>query len=117
LIVEALATGCAAVASYISIHNMCAWMIDRFGNDEQRAYWLPALVTMEKLASYCLTEPGSGSDAGALKTRAVLDDGNYVLTGQKQFISGAGTSDIYVIMARTGDDGPNGVSAMIVPAD
>ncbi|WP_395516568.1 acyl-CoA dehydrogenase family protein [Pseudorhizobium flavum] len=117
LIIEALASGCPAVASYISIHNMCAWMIDRFGNQQQREQWLPGLVTMERLASYCLTEPGSGSDAAALKTRAVREGHHYVVSGQKQFISGAGASDVYVVMVRTGDDGPKGISTLVVPAD
>ena len=117
LIIEALAAGCPAVASYISIHNMCAWMIDRFGSQQQREQWLPGLVTMERLASYCLTEPGSGSDAAALKTRAVRDGDHYVVSGQKQFISGAGASDVYVVMVRTGDDGPKGISTLVVPAD
>lgn len=117
LIIEGLATGCPAVASYISIHNMCAWMIDRFGSEEQRRSWLPALVTMETLASYCLTEPGSGSDAAALKTKAVRDGDHYVVTGEKQFISGAGATDVYIVMVRTGEDGPKGVSTLVVPAD
>ncbi|CAD7039067.1 acyl-CoA dehydrogenase [Pseudorhizobium endolithicum] len=117
LIIEALASGCPAVASYISIHNMCAWMIDRFGSDEQRRRWLPGLVTMDMLSSYCLTEPASGSDAAALKTKAVRDGDHYVVTGEKQFISGAGASDLYVIMVRTGEDGPKGISTLVVPAD
>ncbi len=117
LIMEALAGGCPAVASYISIHNMCAWMVDRFGNQQQREQWLPGLVTMDRLASYCLTEPGSGSDAAALKTRAVRDGDHYVVSGQKQFISGAGASDVYVVMVRTGEDGPKGISTLLVPAD
>jgi alkylation response protein AidB-like acyl-CoA dehydrogenase len=116
LIFEALSTGCPTVASYISIHNMCAWMIDNFGSDAQRRKWLPDLCTMEKLASYCLTEPGAGSDAAALRTRAERDGDHYVLTGQKQFISGAGNPhDFYVVMARTGEDGPKGVSTIVVP--
>lgn len=114
LIFEALSGGCPAIAAYISINNMCAWMIDRFGTEVQRQAWLPTLVTMERLASYCLTEPGSGSDAGALRTRAVRDGDHYVLDGSKQFISGAGVSDIYVIMARTGEPGPRGISAFVV---
>ncbi|MBL8588933.1 MAG: isobutyryl-CoA dehydrogenase [Methylobacteriaceae bacterium] len=115
LIFEALATGCPTVSAYISIHNMCAWMIDAFGSPEQRARWLPALCAMDKLASYCLTEPGAGSDAGALKTRATREGDHYVLNGQKQFISGAGnTDDFYVVMARTGEDGPKGVSTIVV---
>lgn len=114
LIFEALSTGCPTVAAYISIHNMCAWMIDRYGSDEQRQRFLPRLCTMEHLASYCLTEPGAGSDAAALKTKAVLDGEHYVLDGQKQFISGAGVSDIYVVMVRTGEAGPAGISTLVV---
>ncbi|MDE2364073.1 MAG: isobutyryl-CoA dehydrogenase [Hyphomicrobiales bacterium] len=115
LIFDALATGCPTVAAYISIHNMAAWMIDSYGSDEQRRKWLPALCTMEKLASYCLTEPGAGSDAAALRTRAVRDGDHYVLNGQKQFISGAGNPhDFYVVMARTSDDGARGVSTIVV---
>ncbi len=117
LIFEALSTGCPTVAAYISIHNMCAWMIDRYGSDEQRRRLLPKLCTMEHLASYCLTEPGAGSDAAALKTKAVLDGDHYVLDGQKQFISGAGVSDIYVVMARTGEAGPGGISTIVVEKD
>jgi len=114
LIFEALSTGCPTVAAYVSIHNMCAWMIDRYGEDGQRQRFLPKLCTMEHLASYCLTEPGAGSDAAALKTRAVLDGDHYVLDGQKQFISGAGVSDVYVVMARTGGPGPAGISTLVV---
>lgn len=114
LIFEALSTGCPTVAAYISIHNMCAWMIDRYGSQEQRQGFLPKLCTMEHLASYCLTEPGAGSDAAALKTRAILDGDHYVLDGQKQFISGAGVSDIYVVMVRTGEAGPSGISTLVV---
>jgi alkylation response protein AidB-like acyl-CoA dehydrogenase len=117
LIFEALATGCPTVAAYMSIHNMSAWLIDAFGNDEQRKKWLPRLCTMEFLASYCLTEPGAGSDAAALATRAVRDGGHYVLNGEKQFISGAGAGDLYVVMARTGGAGPSGISAFVVPGD
>lgn len=117
LIFEALATGCPTVSAYISIHNMAAWMIDRYGSDEQRRRFLPKLVTMEHLASYCLTEPGAGSDAAALKTRAVRDGDHYVLHGQKQFISGAGEGDLYVVMARTGGEGPSGISTLVVPGD
>ena len=117
LVFEALSRACPAFSAFISIHNMAAWMIDRFGNDEQRQRFLPKLTSMEWLASYCLTEPGSGSDAAALKTRAVRDGGDYVLNGAKQFISGAGDSDIYVVMVRTGDDGPKGISALVVPKD
>ncbi|MFL5137608.1 MAG: acyl-CoA dehydrogenase family protein [Microvirga sp.] len=117
LIFEALAMGCPTVSAYISIHNMAAWMIDRFGSDEQRRRWLPGLVTMEQLASYCLTEPGAGSDAAALKTRALRDGDHYVLDGQKQFISGAGAGDLYVVMVRTGGEGPSGISTLVVPGD
>jgi alkylation response protein AidB-like acyl-CoA dehydrogenase len=114
LIFEALSTGCPTVAAYISIHNMCAWMIDRYGSAEQRAAFLPKLCTMEHLASYCLTEPGAGSDAAALKTKAVRDGDHYILDGQKQFISGAGVSDLYVVMVRTGEAGPSGISTVVV---
>ena len=117
LIFEALATGCPTVAAYMSIHNMVAWMIDVFGTDAQRSRFLPSLCAMELLGSYCLTEPGSGSDAAALQTRAVRHGDHYVLSGQKQFISGAGTSDLYVVMARTGGDGPAGISTFLVIGD
>jgi alkylation response protein AidB-like acyl-CoA dehydrogenase len=113
-IFEQLATGDPTTAAFLSIHNMCAWMIDTFGTEEQRKLWLPRLASMDVIASYCLTEPGAGSDAGALSTRAVKDGGDYVLDGVKQFISGAGASDVYVVMARTGGDGPRGISAFIV---
>jgi alkylation response protein AidB-like acyl-CoA dehydrogenase len=114
LIFEALSSGCPSVAAYISIHNMCCWMIDSYGSEEQRQRWLPRMTTMEHLGSYCLTEPGAGSDAAALKTRAMRDGDYYVLNGQKQFISAAGASDIYVVMVRTGEDGPKGISTLIV---
>ena len=117
MIFEALAKGCPTVAAYISIHNMCCWMIDIYGTEAQRAEWCPRLATMGTLASYCLTEPGAGSDASALSTRAVKDGDDYLLTGQKQFISGAGTSDVYLVMARTGADGPGGISAFLVEKD
>ncbi len=120
LIFEALAKACPAFSSFISIHNMASSMIDRFGNEEQRQRLLPKLTSMEWLASYCLTEPGSGSDAAALKTRASRSGGNgsdYILNGTKQFISGAGDSDVYVAMVRTGADGPKGVSTIVVPKD
>jgi alkylation response protein AidB-like acyl-CoA dehydrogenase len=117
LIFEALATGCPTVAAYMSIHNMVAWMIDAFGSDEQRRQWLPKLCSMEFLGSYCLTEPGAGSDAAALATRAMRDGDHYVLNGQKQFISGAGAGDIYIVMARTGDTGASGISTLVVPGD
>ncbi|MEQ9122947.1 MAG: isobutyryl-CoA dehydrogenase [Alphaproteobacteria bacterium] len=114
LIFEALAEGCTSTAAFLSIHNMAAWMIDRFGDADQRRRWLPDLVTMDRIASYCLTEPGSGSDAAALRTRAVRDGDDYVLNGAKAFISGAGVSDVYVAMVRTGEDGPKGVSCLVV---
>ncbi|NGN39453.1 acyl-CoA dehydrogenase [Mesorhizobium sp. CGMCC 1.15528] len=120
LVFEALSKACPGFASFISIHNMATWMIDRFGNEEQRQRFIPKLTSMEWLASYCLTEPGSGSDAAALKTRAVRSGGNgsdYVVNGAKQFISGAGDSDIYVTMVRTGQDGPKGISTLVVPKD
>lgn len=116
LIFEELAKGDTTIAAYISIHNMVAWMIDTYGNDLQRAEWIPQLATMEALGSYCLTEPGVGSDAAALSTRAVRDGDDYVLNGVKQFISGAGTSAVYVVMARTADTGSHGISAFLVPA-
>src|SRR5690606_25872967 len=111
---EALARGCPAFSSFISIHNMAAWMIDRFGNEDQRQRYLPRLASLEWIASYCLTEPGSGSDAAALKTSARRDGDTYVLNGTKQFISGAGENEIYVVMARTGEDGPRGITALVV---
>ncbi len=114
LIFEELATGCPCVASFLSIHNMVAWIVDRFGSPELRQRYLPRLSTMELIASYCLTEPASGSDAAALTTRAKRDGGEYVLDGVKQFISGAGASDVYLVMARTGEGGPRGVSAFMV---
>jgi alkylation response protein AidB-like acyl-CoA dehydrogenase len=117
LIFEALAQGCPTISAYLSIHNMAASMIDRFGNDEQRGSWLPKLCTMEWLASYCLTEAGAGSDAGALKTKAVLDGDHYVVNGAKQFISGAGSAHLYVTLVRTGGDGPGGISTLVIPAD
>jgi alkylation response protein AidB-like acyl-CoA dehydrogenase len=115
-IFEELAKGDTAVAAYISVHNMVTWMIDAHGTEEQRQRWLPGLCTMEDLGSYCLTEPGVGSDAAALVTSAVRDGDEYVINGVKQFISGAGTSAVYVVMARTGGPGARGVSAIVVPA-
>ena len=114
VIFEELAQGCVSTAAYISIHNMAAWMIDRHGGDEQRRRFLPKLCTMEHFASYCLTEPGAGSDAASLTTRAVRDGEHYVLDGTKAFISGGGVSDIYVVMARTGERGPKGISCFVV---
>jgi alkylation response protein AidB-like acyl-CoA dehydrogenase len=117
LIFEALATGCPTTAAFMSIHNMVAGLIDVFGSDEQRRRWLPKLCAMDLLASYCLSEPGAGSDAAALATRATRNGDNYILNGQKQFISGAGASDLYLVMARTGGEGPSGISAFLVPGD
>lgn len=116
LVFEELSRGDVAVAAYISIHNMVSWMIDRFGSEAQRQRWLPRLTTMDMLSSYCLTEPGAGSDAAALSTRAERDGEAYVLNGAKAFISGAGTSDLYLVMARTGGEGARGVSAFVVEA-
>jgi alkylation response protein AidB-like acyl-CoA dehydrogenase len=114
LIMEARAYGCPATSAYISIHNMVAWMIDSFGSQDLKDRFLPDLVTMDKIASYCLTEPGSGSDAAALKTTAKREGDHYVLNGTKQFTSGGGVNDIYLVMARTGDEGPKGISAFII---
>lgn len=114
LIFEQLSYGDVSTAAYLSIHNMASWMIDTYGSDAQRQAYLPDLMSMKKLASYCLTEPGAGSDAASLKTRAVRDGDHYVLNGSKQFISGAGTTDVYVLMARTSDDGAKGVSCFIL---
>ena len=120
-IFEQLARADPTVAAFLSIHNMCAWMVDTYGTDEQRKSWVPRLASMESIASYCLTEPGAGSDAGALRTKAVRSGdaagSDWVLDGVKQFISGAGSSDVYVVMARTGGDGPRGISAFLVDKD
>jgi len=117
IVFEQLSYGDVATAAFISIHNMAAWMVDRFGSDELRRRYLPRLCSMELIASYCLTEPGSGSDAAALQTTARKDGDSYVLNGSKAFISGAGTSDVYVVMARTGGPGPKGISAFVVEKD
>ncbi|NEX92065.1 isobutyryl-CoA dehydrogenase [Caulobacter sp. 17J65-9] len=117
IIFEELARGDVSTAAFISIHNMASWMIDRFGSDALRAKYVPRLTTMELIASYCLTEPGSGSDAAGMRTSARLDGDHYVLNGSKAFISGAGTSDVYVVMCRTGGEGPKGVSAIVVDKD
>ena len=114
IIFEELSAGCTSTAAFISIHNMASWMIDRFGNDDQRKRFLPDLTSMKKIASYCLTEPGAGSDAGNLRSRAVKDGDHYILNGGKAFISGAGASDTYVCMVRTGEDGPKGISCLVV---
>jgi len=117
LIMEAMAYGCPSTSAFISIHNMASWMIDTFGSQAIKDKYLPSLVTMERMASYCLTEPSSGSDAAALKTRAVLDGDHYVVNGSKQFISGAGENEIYVTMVRTGEEGPKGISCLVIEKD
>jgi alkylation response protein AidB-like acyl-CoA dehydrogenase len=117
LIMEAMAYGCPSTSAFISIHNMASWMIDRFGSQAVKDKYLPSLITMDRLASYCLTEPSSGSDAAALKTRAVKDGDHYVVTGTKQFISGGGENEIYVTMVRTGEEGPKGISCLVIEKD
>ena len=117
LVMEAMAYGCPSTSAFISIHNMASWMIDGFGSAELKARYLPGLVSMDKIASYCLTEPGSGSDAAALRTRAVRDGDHYVVSGSKAFISGGGANDVYVTMVRTGVDGPKGITALVVDHD
>ncbi|MGD9507740.1 MAG: acyl-CoA dehydrogenase family protein [Geminicoccaceae bacterium] len=118
ILFEELSAGCTATAAYLSIHNMVSWMIDTFGDEAQRRRWLPDLCTMRLLASYCLTEPGSGSDAASLRTSARAEDGSsYLLDGSKAFISGAGASDLYLVMCRTGGEGPRGVSSVLVEKD
>ena len=117
LIMEAMAYGCPSTSAFISIHNMAAWMIDTFGSGEVKERYLRSLVTMERMASYCLTEPSSGSDAAALKTRAVRDGDDYVVTGTKQFISGGGENELYITMVRTGEEGPRGISCLVIEKD
>jgi alkylation response protein AidB-like acyl-CoA dehydrogenase len=117
LIMEAMAYGCPSTSAFISIHNMASWMIDRFGAQAVKDKYLPTMVTMERIGSYCLTEPGSGSDAAALKTRAVRDGDSYVVSGSKAFISGGGENEIYVCMVRTGVDGPKGISCLVIEKD
>src|SRR6195952_4823363 len=117
LIMEAMAYGCPSTSAFISIHNMASWMIDRFGSDAVKAKYLPDLITMDKIASYCLTEPSSGSDAAALKTKAVRDGDHYVVTGSKAFISGGGANEVYVTMVRTGEEGPKGISCLVIEKD
>src|SRR4029453_13442663 len=117
LIMEAMAYGCPSTSAFISIHNMASWMIDRFGRDEVKAKYLPSMITMERIGSYCLTEPSSGSDAAALKTKAVLDGDHYVVSGSKAFISGGGENEVYVSMVRTGVDGPKGISCLVIDKD
>lgn len=117
LVFEELAAACTSTAAYLSIHNMVCWMIDRFGTQEQRERWIPRLAAMDLFGSYCLTEPGSGSDAAALRTRAVRDGDHYVVNGSKAFISGGGRSDVYIVMVRTGGDGAAGITALVVEKD
>ena len=117
LIMEAMAYGCPSTSAFISIHNMASWMIDRFGSAAVKEKYLPSLVTMERMSSYCLTEPGSGSDAAALKTKAVRDGDAYVVSGSKAFISGGGENEIYVTMVRTGQEGPKGISCLVIEKD
>ena len=117
LVFEALSAGCTSTAAYLTIHNMASWMIDSFGNENQRAKFLPPLMRMDMMASYCLTEAGSGSDAAAMRSRAQRDGDHYVLNGSKAFISGAGYSDLYVAMVRTGDAGAGGVSCFLIEKD
>ncbi len=114
LIFEALSYGCPSTAAFISVHNMASWMIDKFGGDEIKQRYLPSLVGMEKLGSYCLTEPSSGSDAAALRTTARLEGDHYVVNGTKQFITGGGVNDYYVIMVRTGDNGAKGITCLVI---
>jgi len=117
LIMEAMAYGCPSTSAFISIHNMASWMIDRFGAADVKAKYLPSLVTCDRIASYCLTEPGAGSDAASLKTRAVRDGDHYIVSGSKAFISGGGENDLYVTMVRTGEDGPKGISCFAIEKD
>jgi alkylation response protein AidB-like acyl-CoA dehydrogenase len=117
LIMEAMAYGCPSTSAFISIHNMASWMIDRFGSAAVKEKYLPSLIPMERMASYCLTEPGSGSDAAALKTRAVKDGDSYIVSGSKAFISGGGENEVYVTMVRTGQEGPKGISCLVIEKD
>ncbi|MEM8917781.1 MAG: acyl-CoA dehydrogenase family protein [Pseudomonadota bacterium] len=117
IIMEAMAYGCPSTSAFISIHNMAAWMIDTFGSQAVKDKYLPALVPMEKISSYCLTEAGAGSDAASLKTKAVLDGDHYVVTGSKQFISGGGANEVMVTMTRTSDDGARGVTCLVIDSD
>ena len=117
LIMEAMAYGCPSTSAFISIHNMASWMIDRFGAAEVKGKYLPSLVTCDRIASYCLTEPGAGSDAASLKTKAVRDGDHYIVSGSKAFISGGGENDLYVTMVRTGEDGPKGISCFAIEKD
>jgi alkylation response protein AidB-like acyl-CoA dehydrogenase len=117
LIMEAMAYGCPSTSAFISIHNMASWMIDRFGSAAVKEKYLPSMIPMERMGSYCLTEPGSGSDAAALKTRAVRDGDFYLVSGSKAFISGGGENEVYVTMVRTGVEGPKGISCLVIEKD
>jgi len=117
LIMEAMAYGCPSTSAFISIHNMASWMIDRFGSAELKSKYLPDLIPMKRMASYCLTEPSSGSDAAALKTKAVKDGDDYIVSGSKAFISGGGENEVYVVMVRTGEEGPKGISCLVIDKD
>ena len=117
LIMEAMAYGCPSTSAFISIHNMASWMIDRYGSAEVKSKYLASMISMERMGSYCLTEPGSGSDAAALKTRAVKDGDSYIVSGSKAFISGGGENEVYVTMVRTGVDGPKGISCLVIEKD
>ena len=117
LIMEAMAYGCPSTSAFISIHNMAAWMIDSYGSDALKAAYLPDLIAMTRIASYCLTEAGAGSDAASLKTKAVKDGDHYVVTGSKQFISGGGENEVYLVMVRTGQEGPKGISCLVIDKD
>ncbi|AKM10885.1 acyl-CoA dehydrogenase family protein [Croceicoccus naphthovorans] len=117
LIMEAMAYGCPSTSAFVSIHNMASWMIDCFGSQDLKDRYLPDLIAMNRMASYCLTEPASGSDAAALKTRAVDKGDHWEITGSKQFISGGGENEIYVTMVRTGKDGPKGISCVVIEKD
>jgi alkylation response protein AidB-like acyl-CoA dehydrogenase len=117
LIMEAMAYGCPSTSALISIHNMATWMIDRFGSAEVKQKYLPSMIPIERMGSYCLTEPSSGSDAAALRTKAVLDGDHYVVSGSKAFISGGGVNEIYVTMVRTGEEGPKGISCLVIEKD
>ena len=117
IIYEALAQGCVSTTAYITIHNMVTWMIDSNGNSEQRSKWVPQLAAMDKFGSYCLTEPGSGSDAASLSTTAKKVGDKYILNGSKAFISGGGDTDVYLVMCRTGDSSPKGISCLLVEKD
>src|SRR4028119_815845 len=117
LIMEAMAYGCPSTSAFISIHNMASWMIDRFGSAVVKEKYLPSMIPMERMGSYCLTEPGSGSDAAALKTRAVKDGDSYIVSGSKAFISGGGENEVYVTMVRTGAEGPKGISCLVIEKD